>query len=165
MLALLTVAVAAAVGFAAAAYNLAPVAGDAEFGTANHFFEFDDPDPRGAGRHARRRREEWFGTIDVIGHRAVPVPGSVETVDYRTQDPNGPFGGPLLDLRDGRYPAADGEVALTDWVAETFDLDIGGTFSARRGGADRRRRRREPERPRRRVRAPGPDPRSRRRTP
>ena len=59
----------------------------------------------------------------------MPVPGSVETVDYRTQDPHGPFGAPLLDLRDGRYPAADDEVAVTDGVAETLDLDIGATFA------------------------------------
>ena len=45
VLALLTVAVAAAIGFATAAYNLAPVTGNAEFGTANHSFVLEDPDP------------------------------------------------------------------------------------------------------------------------
>ena len=71
----------------------------------------------------------------MIGHRSVPVPGSIETVDYRTQDPQGPFGAPMLDLRDGRFPAAVDEVAVTDWVAETFALDIGATFSL--DGVDR----------------------------
>ena len=76
--------------------------------------------------------QEWFGTIDVVGHRAVPLPGSVDDFDYRTQDPHGPFGDPLLDLRDGRYPAADGEVAVTEGIAETLDLAIGDTLSADR---------------------------------
>ena len=73
--------------------------------------------------------EEWFGTVDAIGHRAVAVPGSVDTLDYRAQDPDGPYGSPLLDLRDGRYPASDDEVAVTDGVADTFDAGIGAAFA------------------------------------
>lgn len=134
VLAMLTVAVAAAVGFASAAYNVAPVPGNAEFGTANHSFTFDEPD-RGTLQSKIEAAEEWFGAIDVIGHRPVPVPGSVATVDYRTQDPHGPYGTPVLELDDGRFPAADGEVAVTDWVAETFALDIGNSFAL--DGVDR----------------------------
>ena len=59
----------------------------------------------------------------------MPVPGSVDTLDYRAQDPDGPYGSPLLDLRDGRYPASDGEVAVTDGVADTFDAGVGATFA------------------------------------
>ena len=117
-----------------AAYNIAPAAGAAEFGTANSFFRFDEPEPE-ALQTKLEAGEEWFGAIDVIGHRSVPVPGSIETVDYRTQDPQGPFGAPMLDLRDGRFPVAVDEVAVTDWVAETFDLDIGAAFSL--DGVDR----------------------------
>ena len=40
------------------------------------------------------------------------------------QDPAGPFGGPLLDLR-GRYPRGEDEVALTDRAADVFSADIG----------------------------------------
>ena len=128
---LLTVAVAAAIGFAAAAYNVAPVAGDAEFGTANHYFVFEDLDP--AKLEATiTAAQEWFGTIDVVGHRAVPLPGSVDDFDYRTQDPDGPFGDPLLALRDGRYAAATDEVAVTEGIGETLDLAIGDTLSADR---------------------------------
>ena len=128
VLTLLTVAVAAAIGFATAAYNLAPVSGNAEFGTANHYFVFDDPEPERL-RATLAAGEEWFGAIDAIGHRAVPVPGSVDTVDYRAQDPNGPYGSPLLDLRDGRYPQRDDEVAVTDGIAETNAVDIGSTLA------------------------------------
>ncbi len=127
VLALLVVAVAAAIGFASAAYNIAPAQGNAEYGTANYFYKFDEQDPRSL-ESKFAAAEEWFGAIDVIGHRSVPVPGSVEKVDYRTQDPQGPYGGPLLDLRDGRFPAAVGEAAVTDWVAGTFALHVGAVF-------------------------------------
>ena len=128
VLTLLTVAVAAAIGFATAAYNLAPVTGNAEFGTANHSFVFEDPDPDSL-QPVVAAGEEHFGTVDAIGHREVTVPGSVDTVDYRAQDPDGPYGSPLLDLRDGRYPTSDVEVAVTDGVADTFNLDIGDTYA------------------------------------
>ena len=52
----------------------------------------------------------------------------MQQVDYRSQQPDGPFGGPLLDLRSGRYPAADDEAAVTDWVADTLDAGIGSTI-------------------------------------
>ncbi len=135
VLALLTVAVAAAVGLASAAYNVAPVPGNAEFGTANHYFRFDEPTAEALQSNVAAA-EEWFGAIDVIGHRPVPVPGSVETVDFRTQNPDGPYGAPLLDLRGGRFPAAEGEVAVTDWVAETFALDVGASLAL--DGVDRK---------------------------
>ena len=92
---------------------------------------FEDPDPEMLAA-TLTAAQEWFGTIEVVGHRAVPLPGSVDDFDYRTQDPSGPFGDPLLDLRDGRYPAADGEVAVTEGIAETLDLTIGDTLSADR---------------------------------
>ena len=71
---------------------------------------------------------EHFGAIDAIGFRPVLVPGTVEHVDYRSQEPNGPFGAPLLELRSGRYPTADGEAAVTDWVADSLDAEIGSTI-------------------------------------
>jgi hypothetical protein len=134
VLTLLTVVVAAAVGMATAAYNLAPVPIEAEYGTANAFFTFNEPEPERL-QAKLEAGEEWFGAIDVIGHRSVSVPGSIETVDYRTQDPQGPFGAPMLDLRDGRFPVAVDELAVTDRVAETFGLDIGTAFSL--DGVDR----------------------------
>ena len=127
VLALLTVAVAAAIFSVSAAYNVVPSA-DARFGTANHRLDVEGSDPR------RLRREvaavtAWFGTVEVIGHRAVPVPGSVETVELRDQDPHGAYGAPMLRLREGRYPAAAGEVAITDAVAATFQVGVGGSLA------------------------------------
>lgn len=124
---LLTVAVAAAVGLTCAAFNLAPSSGRAEFGDGDHFFRFEHPDATTLTTKLDAA-EKWFGAIDPIGHRSVVVPGSVDQVDYRSQDPDGPYGHPLLALRAGRYPARDGEVAVSDWVAATLDANIGSTI-------------------------------------
>jgi putative ABC transport system permease protein len=127
VLTLLTVAVAAAIFSVSAAYNLVPSA-EARFGTANHRLDFDGSDPRRLDAEVSAVRG-WFGTAEVIGRRPVPVPGSVDTVELRTQDPHGPYGAPMLRLGAGRYPAAAGEVAVTDAVAATFQVGLGGSLA------------------------------------
>ena len=124
---LLTVAVAAAIGSITIAYNAVP-ADNSDFGSANQVLTFDGADPRKlqAGLDAAKKS---FGTIDVIGHRSVPVPGSVEKVDYRSQIPDGAYGGELLTLRRGNYPVRPGQVAVTDGVAESLRLEIGSTLA------------------------------------
>jgi putative ABC transport system permease protein len=124
VLALVTVSVTAAVTFAVAMHAVAPVSAQAEFGTADAFLRFMEPDPATLPAKLQAATDS-FGTIDVIGHRAVPIPGSVDELDLRTQDPDGPYGDPMLDLLDGRYPTAPAEVAVTDDVAELFDVGIG----------------------------------------
>src|SRR6266540_856098 len=125
--ALLTVAVAAAIGSVTIAYN-SGAADDAKHGSASYLLRFDGSDPRKlqAGLAAARRS---FGTIDAIAHRSVAVPGSVETVDYRAQDPRGAFGSALLALRGGSYPVGPLQVAVTDGVAELLALEIGDTLA------------------------------------
>ena len=70
---------------------------DGEFGSASGLLMFDGSDPQ-ALEAALASAEESFGTTDVIGHRKVPVPGGVETVDFRSQHPDGPYGGDLSRL-------------------------------------------------------------------
>jgi putative ABC transport system permease protein len=120
---LLTVAVAAAVGSITVAHNTVP-ADNSEFGSANMVLYFDgsDPDKLQAGLDAAKRS---FGTLDVVGHRSVSVPGSVEMVDYRSQVPGGAYSDDLLALRRGRYPSGPREVAVTDGVADSLLLEIG----------------------------------------
>jgi putative ABC transport system permease protein len=127
VVALLTVAVAAAVGSVTIASNAAP-ADDAAFGTANQLLRFDGTDPRKlqAGLTAATKA---LGTTEVIGHRSFAVPGGIETVDVRSQDPRGAYGRALLALRGGRYPAGPLEVAITDGVADLLRLDVGETLS------------------------------------
>jgi len=124
---LLTVAVAAAIASVTIAYNSGP-ANDAEFGSASQILELDGADPRKL-EAALAAAEERFGTIDVIARRSLPVPGSVETVEFRAQDPRGAYGSAMLALRRGSYPAGPSQVAVTDGVATLLGLEIGQTLA------------------------------------
>jgi putative ABC transport system permease protein len=66
-----------------------------------------------------------YGTIEVIGHSTVQVPGSADDLDVRAQDPGGRFGAPMLALLAGRYPSAANEVALTEGAAEVLKVTVG----------------------------------------
>ncbi len=127
VLVLLTLAVAAAVGGSAAAYNLAPAEGGAAFGSASHSVVFDQPEPRGMPLDTAAA-VDWFGTTDVINRRFVPVPGLFDQVEFRDQDPGGAFSAPMLSLVAGDYPRAAGELAVTDGVADIFAVGVGDSF-------------------------------------
>ena len=124
---LLSVAVAAAIGSITIAYNTTP-ADDAEVGSASRLLKFDGTDPRDLAVALAIARKH-FGTIDAIPHRSVAIPGSVEDLDFRAQDPHGAYGSGLLALRRGAYPRGTRQVAVTDGVAEQLRLDIGSTLA------------------------------------
>lgn len=134
VLALLTVSVATAVGFTSVAYNTVGVSEDARLGSAHHRYTVDAPAPAQLSA-LLADAEDRFGVVDAFVHWSRPIRGSTERVEYRAQDPAGAFGGPMLALRDGRYPGNTDEIAVTDGVAETFGLRIGSTFDA--DGRDR----------------------------
>jgi putative ABC transport system permease protein len=123
VLSLLTIAIAAAVGGATVVINAAsdPVG---EFGDAKAIITLDGSDAAAAATGIDAARER-FGAVDVIAHSSVALPGSVERLDVRDQDPDGVYSGPMLALRDGRYPSSTGEAALTPDVAEVFAATIG----------------------------------------
>jgi putative ABC transport system permease protein len=125
VIALVTVAASAAVCGVTIAYNSGPL-DYAQFGSANALFELDGADPRKL-EASLSAAEERFGTTDVIGHRSLPVPGSVERVDFRSQNPRGRYA--QLALNRGSYPEGPGEVAVTDGVATLLRLEIGRTLA------------------------------------
>jgi putative ABC transport system permease protein len=122
VLALIVVAVGATVVGAAVATDTPPPA-NAGFGTAPDMATFGAAGPRLNSQIAALSQR--FGRVDVIENQTVAVPGSISTYDLRAQDPYGPFGGPMLSLVSGRYPAGPGQVAVTDGVAATFNLKAG----------------------------------------
>ncbi|HZB41967.1 MAG TPA: FtsX-like permease family protein [Ilumatobacter sp.] len=125
---LLAVSVSASVLLSSAAYSIAPAAGQAEFGDATQMlYLVDNPSPSEIDVWVAAGAEA-FGTIDVIGHRTVAVPGSTRNVEYRVADVNGTFVTPMLDLRSGRTPAGGNEAAMTDGVAELLSVTIGDTI-------------------------------------
>ncbi|GAA2642754.1 FtsX-like permease family protein [Paractinoplanes durhamensis] len=99
---------------------------EATFGTANLALTLGSTGAQ-AEADADQLRSS-FGTVDVIEHQAVAVPGSANPVDLRAQDPNGPYGAPTLRLLSGRYPQGADEVAITEQVAAIFHLSVGGTW-------------------------------------
>ena len=123
---LLSVAVAAAIASITIVYNTAP-ADNAKHGSASYILWFDGTNPNVEAELAAARK--YFGTIEVIGHRSVPIPGSVDSLDFRAQDPHGTFGSELLALRHGRYPNGPQEVAVTDGVAKILGLQLGSTLA------------------------------------
>ena len=126
VLALLTVAVAAAIASVTVAYNATPAV-EAELGSASHLLRFDGADPRRLEAGLESARQQ-FGTIDVIGHRSVVVPGGIDKVEFRAQDPRGAYGRERLALRQGAYPRGPGQVAITDGVATILGLELGNTI-------------------------------------
>jgi putative ABC transport system permease protein len=127
VLALLTLTVAAAAFSVSAADNVASLPGP-QFGSANHLLQFPGTDPKILAADIAAARKA-FGTIEVIGRRTAAIPGSAQTVEFRAQNPRGPYGGPMLALRRGRYPAGGGQVAVTSGLASALQLRIGSVLS------------------------------------
>ena len=127
VLALLTLTVAAAAFSVSAAYNVASLPGP-QFGSANHLLQFGGTSPKALAADIAAARKA-FGTIQVIGRRFVPIPGSAQTVEFRAQNPHGPYSGPMIALTQGRYPAGAGQAAVTGQLAQTLQLRIGSPLS------------------------------------
>jgi putative ABC transport system permease protein len=123
ILALLTLAVTGAVTGASITVNAASGT-NGEFGDAGAMIRLDVTDSA-AGQAAIAAVTQRYGTVEVIGHRNVAVPGSVESLDVRTQDPNGVFGHSMLAVRKGRYPLGADEVALSDGAMDLLSTAIG----------------------------------------
>jgi putative ABC transport system permease protein len=128
ILALLAVAVAATIAGLAVVSNVAELGADPTFGTANTIITVPGSDSRLAADIAAIRSR--FGTVDVVSHQSIPVPGSVSTIDLRAENPDGPYAAPTVRLDAGRYPTGSDEVAVTKGVAQLFDLHIGGVWRA-----------------------------------
>jgi putative ABC transport system permease protein len=136
ILLLVVVAVAAVVVGSAVATNTPPPAG-AGFGTAHDLATFNLSTPtatspsRGSagvdGQIAPLRRR--FGTVQVIENETLTVPGSTQTYQLRSQDPHGPYGGPMLHLLSGRSPTGPNEIAVTPGLASELNLQVGDTWS------------------------------------
>lgn len=127
VLALLTLAVAAAVvGSTVTADTAAPA--DIGFGTADYAASLAGSPAAIDAQLAALRHS--VGRVDVIENQAIAVPGTVGTIDLRSQDPRGPYGRPMLALLSGHYPTRPDQVAVTPGVASDFHLSLGSTWHA-----------------------------------
>jgi putative ABC transport system permease protein len=55
--------------------------------------------------------------------------GRADVIDLRARDPHGPFGGPMLSLVSGQYPATADQIAVTSGVAAGFRLSAGSDWA------------------------------------
>ena len=125
VVALLTLAVAAAVGGSAAVHGMVPTE-DGDLGSADRSIDLTvGEDPSLTAAALVEAAEAAIGQIDPIGSRSVSIPGSVERVELRAQDPDGPFTAPMLELLAGRYPRTAGEIAVTDELGGTLGVGVG----------------------------------------
>ena len=127
VVALLALTVAAATFSVATAYNVASLPGP-QFGSAGYLLQFAGPSPAAIAADVATAKKA-FETIQVIGHQFVTIPGSTQTAEYRALDPDGPFGGPMLALVQGRYPAGPGQVAVTSGLAQSLPVHVGSVLS------------------------------------
>ena len=126
VLALLTVAVASTVfGLQLAAHSLNR--GDARFGGADYLITLPGDDPSLQSDIASIA--ERYGTIDLVAHSSIPLPGSVTAIDVRAEDPAGPFVASTLRLDAGRLPGATDEIAVTAGVQSELGLSLNGTWT------------------------------------
>ncbi len=125
ILVLIIVAVAATfVGAAVATTTQSPAT--AGFGTAQDLETFSTSGPHLTAQIASLQHR--FGRVDVIENESLSIRGSVQTYDLRAQNPSGPFGGPMLSLVSGHYPATASQVAVTSGLVSVFGLRVGGTW-------------------------------------
>jgi putative ABC transport system permease protein len=128
VIALLTVAVAATVWGAGVATNTPPASPNAgTYGTASALISLSGTDPHLAADIAAIQRQ--YRPADVIENQGL-ASGTVQAVWLRAQKPGGPYGGPLLALVSGRYPAGPGQVAMTGSVAALYGVGIGSAWHA-----------------------------------
>jgi putative ABC transport system permease protein len=126
ILAMLTVAVAATILGAGIATNTPPSNPNAAtFGTAAAMVTLPGGDPRLAADIAAIQKR--YGPGDVIENQPLET-GTVQNVELRAQDPRGRYGAPTIALVSGRYPANQGQVAMTSQVASLYGLHLGSTW-------------------------------------
>ena len=134
ILLLLTTTVGAAVLGTAVAYNLAARPA-AAFGEAETAIDLSAADPA-ALRSTLALLQDRLGPTDRIGRSEVEIPGSVERLELRAQDPEGPYGAGMLARRSGRYPTSPDEVALTAGTARSLAVQVGGRVRLGRADLD-----------------------------
>jgi len=127
VLALLALTVGAACFGVAAAYNLAPPPSP-QLGSADYLLQFAGPGGKAMTADIAAARKA-FGSIEVVGHQFVPIPGSAQSVEFRALSPGGPYSGPMLALVQGRYPSSAGQVAVTRGLAQALQVHIGSVLS------------------------------------
>jgi putative ABC transport system permease protein len=132
ILGLIVVAVGATIVGSAVASNTPPPK-TSGFGTAHDAVSFTADNAHTAS--VITSLQQRFGRVELIENQTQSVPGSINTYQFRAQDPHGPFGAPMLSLVSGHFPSTADQVAVTNGVAAELHLRVGATW--RVDGVDR----------------------------
>jgi putative ABC transport system permease protein len=131
ILLLIVVAVAAVVVGSAVAVNTPPPA-NSGFGTAHDLATFNltptgksSPESLAHAQAQIAQIEHAVGRVQIIANETFTVPGSTQTYQLRSQDPHGPYGGPMLQLVSGHYPTGSNEIAVTRSLASELNVGVG----------------------------------------
>ena len=127
VLALITIAVMATILGAAIGTNTPPP-GNETFGTAGYLATLPGSDPHLAAD--LKKITTRFSPAEVIENESLTT-GSVNPIELRAQNPNGPYLRQRLALVSGHYPTGTSQVALTSQVAALYNVGIGDLW---RGG-------------------------------
>ena len=121
VIALITIAVMATILGAAIGTNTPPP-GNATFGTADYLATLPGSDPHLAAD--LKKITTRFSPADVVENESLTT-GSVNPIELRAQNPNGPYLRQTLALVSGHYPTGTRQVALTSQVAALYNVGIG----------------------------------------
>ncbi len=122
VLTMLVVAVAATVMGLGLAAN-AGTGTAARFGSANVLVTLQGTSPTLSQDIATLTQK--FGTVEVVNHGTISVPGTVTPVDMRDQAQESPFLAETMRVDSGRFPTEPDDIAVTDGVLEEFSLNLG----------------------------------------
>lgn len=126
ILALITIAVAVTTVGVGVSTNT-PLSTYVGFGSAHDLATF-----QGDSASTTSQIASWhttYGPVDVIDNETVTIPGSVNTFDLRSQNPDGPYGKFLLSLVSGHFPKNASDAAVTSGVASDFHLSFGSVWT------------------------------------
>src|SRR4051794_18498727 len=96
VLVLMTIAIGSAIAMSTIAVNAASSSAG-RFGSGGTLVHIDGADAT-AAQGALEAAKERFGVIDPVAHTTSAVPGSLQRVDVRDQNPTGPYSAPMLRL-------------------------------------------------------------------
>jgi putative ABC transport system permease protein len=106
------------------------ISGDkSTFGTANTRLDIDATVAGVNVQAEAAQARQLFGTVEVIEHASIPIPGSIASADLRAQAQHGPFSAPMLRVISGHYPSGAGQIAVTPGLATTFRLSLGSAWT------------------------------------
>ena len=139
VLALLTVAVAAAIGSASGAPTTSPRRATPSSARPTIASSSTASDPAALATPTSRRPRRGSAPIEVIGHRTVAGAGLGRHRRARAQDPTAPSARRCCGLRRAATRPARARSRSPTAVAATFQVGVGGTLDLGRPDADRRR--------------------------